>query len=265
MLLKILDNLLGNACKYTREGSVGLRLSRLHSNASKTEFCFEVWDTGIGLEESQIERIFQPFTQVDSSYTREFEGVGLGLSICRKLVEFLDGDIEVSSTPGKGSSFRVRLPLEVLANASETSVPQAVHPPSHPVTKWNKSVLLAEDNELNISVTCEILRKFEIECDIAHDGLEALSRSQERKFDLIFMDLAMPVMDGLRATRAIREQAGPNQHTPIIALTADATDEAREKCLRAGMGDFLVKPVQVDQLAEAFEKLWGPDEASTPA
>ncbi len=255
MLLKILDNFLGNACKYTPEGSVELKLSRISSSDQESEFTFEVWDTGIGLDQNKIETIFEPFTQVDSSYTREFEGVGLGLSICKKLIDLLGGTKEVESTLGKGSCFRFTLPLEISEKVPQEKAPHTTKA-VRPVFEWKKSVLLVEDNEDNIAVTCQILKNFRIMHSVSRNGLEAVQMSRLKKYDAIIMDLSMPLMNGIKASEVIRKQSGPNQNTSIIALTADASEEAREKCMAAGMNEYMAKPIQSQQLAEILEKVW---------
>jgi len=256
MLLRILDNLLGNACKYTREGFVVLEVSRKPLRSEENEFVFEVKDSGIGLEESQVNRIFDPFTQVDSSYTREFHGVGLGLSICKKLIDFLGGSIEVESKVGEGSCFRFRLSFKVVSQPL-VKESQDVFPERRIVNEWDKSVLVVEDNATNVAVICEMLKRLKIRTEVAGNGSEAVEKSAHKQFDTIFMDLSMPVMSGIEAAGTIRNQSGPNQTTPIVALTADVSSTAKKQCEEVGMNEFLAKPISKQQLLSVVQNLWG--------
>ena len=253
MLLQILDNLLDNACKYTPEGSVMLEVALLdiRDEDGKGVFEFAVTDTGIGLEKGMLSRIFRPFTQVDGSYTREFEGAGLGLSICKKLAEYLGGEIGVESEKGVGSRFWVRLPIEI----SDKETPIAVaHKKPEKEYRFEQSwkVLIVEDKEDNLAITGELLKTFQLGYDIARNGLEAVDSCAKVKYDLILMDLSMPRMNGIDASVAIRASDGFNRHTPIIAITADATVETRKRCSDAGMDSYVTKPVLLDDLYHAI-------------
>ena len=252
MLLQILDNLLDNACKYTPDGSVTLEAALLKTGVEgkKGLFEFSVTDTGIGLEKGMLSRIFNPFTQVDGSYTREFEGAGLGLSICKKLTDYLGGEIGVESEARAGSRFWVRLPLEILEETTpEPNTIKSEHQ-YHFEQPWR--VLIVEDKEDNLAITQELLKVFKLRYNVARNGVEAIEICARLKFNLILMDLSMPRMDGFEATIAIRASNGLNRHTPIIAITADATADTRRRCSDAGMDNYVAKPVLLDDLYHAI-------------
>ena len=253
MLLQLLDNLLDNACKYTPTGSVTLEIA-LRKEAGEDRrgiFEFAVIDTGIGLDQSMLDKIFKPFTQVDGSYTREFEGAGLGLSICKKLADFLEGEIGVESEKGVGSRFWVHLPLEIIEKTEATSAP-IVSPGKKYHFEQDWRVLIVEDQEDNLAIEKEILKTFNLRYDVARNGVEAVELCNHAHFDVILMDLSMPQMDGFGATIAIRTSNGLNRHTPIIALTADVTSDIRKRCTDAGMDGYVAKPVMLDELYYAI-------------
>ncbi len=244
-LRQILINLLGNALKFTEQGSVTLTLSTRGNYPDDPHLLFTVSDSGIGIAEDKLETIFEQFGQADASSTTRFGGSGLGLSIARELAQLLGGDLHVESTLSVGSSFELSLPLppvEESSTAASTAEPQALCPCSEP------RVLLAEDNDINRLVASRFLDEMGCQVECASDGQEAVRRAREGEFDLILMDLRMPSMDGLEATRTIRSEESEGQHIPIIALTANAFASDREACLEAGMDDFLVKPLQPEQL-----------------
>jgi signal transduction histidine kinase/ActR/RegA family two-component response regulator len=251
-LRQILTNLLGNAVKFTQSGSVSLSAYASEAKDGILHVTFQVEDTGIGIEPSQMKHIFEPFRQVDGSITRRFGGSGLGLSISKQLVEHLGGRIEVESCPGKGTVFSFTLPF--LPGKSPTETFSAL-----PVfrTLQDKSVLLAEDNEVNRMVAKGILRKIGIHCVCADDGLQALNALKSQSFDLILMDIQMPVMDGLEAIRRIRagEAGMATINVPILALTANALSGDRQACLDAGANDYLAKPIRSVQLRDALSRL----------
>jgi CheY-like chemotaxis protein len=212
---------------------------------------FEIKDTGIGILPGQLHRLFQPFSQVDSSVTRKYGGIGLGLSISERLVQLMNGHITVDSQPGMGSTFGFNiLTRPVTSRAIPTQTPAI------PVLaeKYPLRILLAEDNPINQQLAMIILTKMGYDPILAANGKEVLDHFKKGGIDLVFMDVQMPEMDGLEATRHIRA-AGGGQPV-IIAITANATRKDREDCLAGGMNDYLSKPVDLEQLTHVLEK-WG--------
>lgn len=248
MIRSVLDNLIGNACKYTSHGHVYLDLSEAAETPG--EFILTVEDSGIGIDSKTIDKLFEAFSQADSSYTRRHEGVGLGLAICKKLVDLLNGRIVVESTLGEGSRFSVRLPLVAKhspdgAAAAKKSAKRTTVQFDYPV-----EVLAVDDKPDNLFVIEKMLtRSGGGRFSPAENGAIAVELCKEHKYDVILMDLAMPVMNGLEATEAIRAK-GLNMETPIIAVTADATAEARTRCRQVGMQCLLTKPIQMRELIE---------------
>lgn len=248
LLNQILLNLLGNAEKFTEQGEIGIRVRRLtHPAPPDNAFTvqFQVFDTGIGIAHDKQEVIFQDFRQVDGDIKRRYGGTGLGLSITKKLVEIQGGVIAVQSQLGKGSLFTFQL------NYIDTGRMQKT--PQHPgmqeqFTGRAGKILIAEDNPMNRRYIQTLLNKWGIEFVKAYNGLEAVARSREERFDLILMDIQMPEMDGYEACLAIRHAQNPNQHTPIIALTASAMNSKKDKAFAVGMNDYLSKPFEPAQL-----------------
>ncbi|MDF2447355.1 MAG: multi-sensor hybrid histidine kinase [Moraxellaceae bacterium] len=247
-LSQILLNLLGNAIKFTQRGSVVLRCFSVDRADGMVWLRFEVADTGIGIEPDALPRLFQPFVQAEASTTRRFGGTGLGLAICKRLVEVMGGEITVESRPGQGSVFRCDLPF---APASAEEVARAAAASGAPVFApiGRARVLLAEDNEVNQTVATKMLHRLGISVDVVGDGEAAVAALREHPYDLVFMDCNMPRMDGFAASRAIREEERGSRHVPIIAMTAAAYEGDRERCLAAGMDDYLAKPVRMNELA----------------
>ncbi len=249
-LRQILINLLGNALKFTENGTISLSLKPRGAYPEDPHLLFIVRDTGIGIPEDKLEQIFEQFGQADVSSTTRFGGSGLGLAIARELARLLDGDLRVESTIDIGSSFELSLPLSPV----DEIVPVAETPEPSDEACINAHVLVAEDNEINRLVAQRFLDELGCTVECAADGEEAATRAREGGFDLILMDLRMPRMDGLEATRAIRAGEPEGSHTPIIALTANAFSSDREACLEAGMDDFLVKPIQPEQLRRMLSR-----------
>jgi signal transduction histidine kinase/DNA-binding NarL/FixJ family response regulator len=237
-LRQILINLCNNAIKFTGHGEVRLRVS---CDRDAEDMCFEVRDTGIGLTPEQQARLFGSFTQADASINRRYGGSGLGLHLSRRLAELLGGDIAVSSEPGHGSCFTLTVATGALANAVFISAPpvQASHETATMPVLGGR-VLLAEDNPDNQRLVAMHVARTGAELAIASNGQEAVTRAKVEAFDLILMDMQMPVMDGLAATRTLRASG---YSTPIVALTANAFRENRDECLAAGCTDFLTKPI----------------------
>ena len=247
-LAQILINLLGNAVKFTEHGEVTLEISAVPVDADSTvRVTCTVRDTGIGMTAAQMANLFQPFVQADSSTTRRYGGTGLGLSISRRLVELMGGRIGVESESGRGSAFTFTIPLGRGNEQVESAQP--LDPSLVPATLRGRRVLVVEDNLVNQQVARELLQRVGMEVTIVGDGQEATAVATEfgEHFDVILMDLQMPVMDGYEATRLIREQWPPHQ-LPIIAMTAYASRDELEHCLKIGMNDHLAKPVQPERL-----------------
>lgn len=243
-LRQVLGNLLSNAIKFTENGYVKVSLRSVSDGKDgKTEFDLIVEDTGVGIPADKLEKIFDKFTQADGSITRRFGGTGLGLTITRRLVEMFGGRIWVESTEGKGSTFFVRLQLEVALKSKHVEANQQASGGEHvSLDGRSPQILLVEDNAVNQKVVLAILSKRGFHVEIASNGLEALLAVQKSVFDLVLMDVQMPYMDGIEATRKIREELGFRQ-LPIIAMTAHAMTGDRERCITAGMNDYVSKPV----------------------
>jgi two-component system, sensor histidine kinase and response regulator len=255
---QILLNLVGNAVKFTTEGRVGIE-ARVHSGADGRRWlAIAVSDSGIGIDQATLARLFTEFTQADASTTRRFGGTGLGLVISRRLATLMGGDISVVSTPGQGSTFTLTLP----GRAAELPEPAPAPSPARLRTSAGvrPSVLLVEDNAVNQLVAMRMLQLEGCDVDIAANGLEAIAKVEARMrvdmpaYDLVLMDCHMPEMDGFEATRRLRAMARVPSRLPIVALTASVLAEDRERCLGAGMDGALAKPLQRSALAEALAR-----------
>ena len=260
-LRQILINLVGNAVKFTETGRIQLIMRLQDANSSNPKLKFDVIDTGIGMSEEQAEKLFQPFTQADSSTTRQFGGTGLGLSISKRLAMQLGGDVSVTSKPGQGSTFSVTVTtgslegVRMLENPTESSLKSRARTPQTPRRDQQKlscRILLAEDGPDNQRLISFILKKAGAEVTVAKNGRIAvetalIAESEGTPFDVILMDMQMPVLDGYDATRQLRK-AGYSK--PIIALTAHAMNSDRQKCLKAGCDDFASKPIEREKLIQ---------------
>ena len=238
---QILLNLIANAIKFTDHGEVSLRVS-----STVEKLLFEVRDTGCGLSEQQQQRLFEPFQQADESVARRFGGTGLGLAICKRLSEAMQGRLGVISQLGQGSTFWCELPL-IAANPITTSLPQA------PRRDFNGTkLLLVEDNAVNRKVAMGLLAR--LGCDIvwAESGHDALAMVQSQQVHLIFMDIQLPDMDGLTVTQRLREQGGWLASVPIVAMTAGSAEDNRQRCLAAGMNDYITKPLSLSALSNVL-------------
>jgi signal transduction histidine kinase/DNA-binding response OmpR family regulator len=245
---QIIINLLSNAIKFTSKGGVVLDISRV----SKDRYKFNIKDTGIGLSQEQINNLFDSFVQADSSTTRKYGGTGLGLSISKKLVELMNGKIWVESTKGVGSSFIFEVDLlDVESKCMEDKYINSVENSIEELINCTKSILVVEDNEINQIVISGILDKVNIKYHIASNGKEAIDFYKNNKYDLILMDILMPVMDGLEASKIIKQI---DSKIPIIALSANATTEDTKKIKDAGMNEHLTKPIQVEKLYKVLKE-----------
>ena len=236
---QILANLISNALKFTEKGHVVVRISVISSDDKNADIRMEVEDTGVGIKEEIKDKLFNEFTQADGSTTRKYGGTGLGLAIVKQLVVMMHGQFGVESIPGEGSTFWFRAPLEISAEQTINLWPE-----QELEIEGNLSghVLLVEDNPINQMVAQKMLEKIGIESTLAADGQEALNLLEQGEFDAVLMDCQMPVMDGFEATRRIREQSVLLE-MPVIAMTANVMEGDREKCLEAGMNDYIGKPV----------------------
>jgi signal transduction histidine kinase/ActR/RegA family two-component response regulator len=267
---QVLMNLIGNAIKFTPGGEIGVRVHLVEERSADVTIRCEVADTGIGIPEETRTRLFQPFTQADGSTTRKFGGTGLGLAISRRLVELMGGCIGVDSQVQKGSTFWFTLILRKTAARQEASEDQTVASPA-PVTVCTSGsarsvkpfnglrVLVVEDNPVNQKVAVKMLQNLGCMADVAGDGREALTAVGMSCYDIVFMDCQMPEMDGFEATAEIRkrEQNGDGHHVTVVAMTANAMEGDRDRCLLAGMDDYLSKPVTRDRLCTVIER-WVP-------
>lgn len=242
-LKQILINLVGNAIKFTSQGSVVIAVELLEFNEETALIRFSVKDTGPGISPEKQKKLFQPFQQLDASTTRKYGGTGLGLMISKILTELLSGKIFVDSAEGKGSNFYFELPLEP---AKEKSVNKKSYPESGEINTSLK-ILIAEDNEINRKVLLRMLTKLGLSSDIAMNGKEAVSMASKNNYDLIFMDVEMPEMDGVDATHTIRKENLKKQPI-IIAVTANAMKGDREKYIGYGMNDYFTKPIRQEDL-----------------
>ncbi len=252
-LRQILINLLGNALKFTRQGSVHLRASRRSRPGQTPVVRLEVTDTGIGIAEDATSALFQPFSQVDTSRARRFEGTGLGLSICRRLTDLMGGQIGVISKPGEGSTFWLEADLPE-ADATETPMGRAKSDSGSLEVQRSGHVLVVEDNLINQRIMLARLGKLGLQADIAANGREAISAVEHKAYDLVLMDCQMPEMDGYAATRLMRSSALLQvARVPIVAMTANAMPGERERCHEAGMSGFLSKPINEKELVKLID------------
>ncbi len=249
---QVLFNLLSNAIKYTDHGSVTVKALSKGLKEGSHIVRFEVQDTGIGLDCDDQEVLFQRFIQPNPSIGEAEGGAGLGIAISRNLVEMMGGEIGVDSEVDTGSTFYFELPFGVPGEADKA--PATSKAKEEPETATDVSVLIVEDNRVNQRVLEVYLAPFDFDATIAVNGAEAVAAIQDEQFDVIFMDIQMPVMDGIHATRKIREVGGWCASVPIVAVTANATAGDRERYLEAGMDDYIPKPVDRSALFEVLRK-----------
>ncbi len=247
---QILSNLLSNAVKFTEQGQISLSLGAEHADDGRVRYRFAVADTGIGLEPGQIVNLFEPFTQADVSTSRRYGGTGLGLAISRRLVQAMGGEIAVRSCAGRGSTFS----FDLLLTPGEAALPAAA-PAIDAAAAHSLDLLIAEDNPVNQMLIAAIVRRMGHRVTLAENGREAVEAAAGRSFDAILMDMQMPELDGLAATRAIRSSDGPCAAIPILALTADASAERRRFYDGAGLTDFLTKPIDRTALAVRLARI----------
>ncbi len=256
-LSQVLFNIVGNAMKFTQAGYVRVTS---HLARGENDIClvsFSIEDTGVGMDMAYLTKVFEAFTQEDASVTRKFGGSGLGLSIARNIVHIMGGTIEIESEKGKGTRVNIRIPMRISNEKTKQDIVE--------ITDLQKSlkglrILAVEDNELNRMVLQVILKKCEVVLTIAHNGQEAIDLIQQQEFDLVLMDVQMPIVDGLEATKYIRNEL--KMIIPIIGLSANAMREEVEICKQAGMNDYLVKPYSERVLVEIMKK-WSTEVMAT--
>lgn len=253
MLLRILDNLLSNACKYTHQGVVTLKVWEQKIDNLSSRFYFAVSDTGIGMSQETQKTIFEAFTQADSSHKRSYEGIGLGLAICRKLVSYLRGEITCSSQPKLGSTFTFWIPMRTISQAPDP-VRTRKYSENPEFRQQNLKVLIVEDREDNARLPQVVLEKNGAQIEVAENGEIATRKCMLKRFDCILMDLSMPVMSGFEAACMIREH-GLNCETPIIAITADVTPRIKERCKAVGIDAYLSKPITPTNLLKLVREI----------
>ena len=251
-LKQILVNLAGNGLKFTQSGGVTVAVHQCAAEENRERFRFEVRDTGIGIPEDKHGILFNVFSQVDSSTTRQYGGSGLGLAICRQLVEAMGGEIGVESMPGVGSCFWFEVPFERSARATLHTVD-----PRTFVSGMAQRVLLVEDVEMNQLLISDMLRHHGHDVTLAVNGLDAIALAAREHFDVVLMDVQMPVMDGIEATRRIRALPPPAGNVPVLALSANAMALDLKRYMAAGMNGALTKPIDWPQLFEALTKYGG--------
>lgn len=253
---QILFNLLGNAVKFTDEGYIGLTAMRLPHQRTKgmAEILFIISDTGIGIPQEKIGYVFESFTQVDGTYTRRYQGTGLGLGIVRSLVDYMNGSIMVDSAPGEGTTMYVTLQLS-LPSQNETNAQPANETLQPQITGLH--ILVVEDDRVNQIAISRMLQKMGHTSKCVGDGQKAVDTLKQDQFDCVFMDIQMPTMDGIEATKYIRTEPEMTKvsQIPIVALTAHARPEDRDKFLQVGMNDYISKPVSFEQLTAAIKRI----------
>jgi signal transduction histidine kinase/CheY-like chemotaxis protein/HPt (histidine-containing phosphotransfer) domain-containing protein len=252
-LRQVLLNLLGNAVKFTREGRISVRAASLSEAPDAVTVRFEVQDTGIGIPADVRPRLFQAFTQADGSTTRQFGGTGLGLAISKRLVELMGGEIGLDSEPGLGTTFWFTVPF-ARAEAPDRNVRSASS--FERTAPLGARVLVVEDSPMNQRVAVGLLSRLGYDAEVVSSGLEAVQvlHAHAERYAAVLMDCQMPELDGYAATAAIRQQERPGAHVPIIAMTANALQGDRDRCLAAGMDDYLVKPVRREELAAVLAR-----------
>ena len=256
-LHEILKNLIDNALKFTSHGFVSVSVTALKNRkGSDCMVQFTVKDSGIGINKQEKENLFTSFSQIDNSLTKQYQGTGLGLAISKKLTEMMGGEINFQSQPGQGSSFWFTVRLEIPATPSSKEAEKNREIEVRNILK-NYRVLLVEDKLINQKITKFTLLQTGCRVDVANNGLEAVEKYKKNKYDLILMDLQMPIMDGLEATRKIRqiELLDQGQHAYIVALTANALSSDRQECMQVGMDGFLGKPFKPSDLFHVLHQL----------
>ena len=264
-LEQILINLVGNAIKFSDHGEIRLGVQAVEEDATGILLRFEVCDEGIGISSEDQQRLFIAFEQADGSMTRKYGGTGLGLAISKRLVEMMGGEIGVRSAPGTGSTFwfTVRMPPAADKGSPPTSLPAQETIEEQLRRQFaGARILVVEDEPTSAEVLNLLLAEVGLAADVASDGLQGVALAAQQRYDAILMDMRMPHLSGLEATRKIRADS-LNRHTPILAMTANAFEQDRQQCLSAGMDAHLAKPVNALELYTALLKWLGTDRSGT--
>lgn len=242
-LRQILINLIGNAIKFTDKGEISIQVTTTESISAKGQILFIVKDTGIGIPEDKMSLLFDRFSQIDADRNRRYGGTGLGLAISKRLIEGMGGRIWVQSKKDSGTTFYFTIESNPVSKSERNELEEKLKPKKSSESLKNISILAVEDNLINQKVVLKVLERLGYTAEVANNGFEAVQKVQEKSFDLIFMDMEMPEMDGIEATLKIKE-LGEKAHSPIIiAMTANATTEDKARCFEAGMVDFISKPI----------------------
>lgn len=252
-LMQVLSNLIGNAFKFTEKGKIQVSVDKVEDKENKVKLMFSVKDTGIGIKEEDIPRLFNYFTQLDISASKKFQGTGLGLAISKNIVELMGGEISVESQYGKGSTFYFTCLFDIANDSEESSNIQKIcmDNKSHPETK----ILQVEDDIISQRFMNQLCKIAGWKIKIASNGLEALNILENEDFDIILMDIQMPDMSGIELTKIIREKEKlTGKHITIIAMTAYAMGGDRDICINTGMDDYISKPIEVMKLKEVITK-----------
>jgi CheY-like chemotaxis protein len=251
-LRQVLANLVGNAVKFTDSGGVDLGVRIERTDTGPAFIRVSVKDTGIGIPPGKAEAIFKAFTQADSSMNRKYGGTGLGLAISKRLVQLMGGDIWVEKDYDSGAAFGFNVALKPAGEFHTAQMDQDDGVTAEYVP-YPLNILIAEDHEINLKVMQRILHYRGHSADIATNGLEVVEKAQRKAYDIIFMDIHMPEMDGLEATRQILAKAGGGERPYIVAMTADVLPANRNQCYAAGMDDFVEKPVKIERVREIID------------
>ena len=260
-LRQVLMNLVSNAVKFTNQGGVYLVVTLAGNQEDTLTLEFTVRDTGIGISADKIDRLFKPFSQLDSSMTRKYGGTGLGLAICKSLVQLMGGEIRVESAEEKGAVFVFT--IQVQKHKENDRIAGLDEPHENYDVEENRmpGILVVDDHPINRKLMVSMLEKIGLAADLAEDGRQAVNMAENKSYDLIFMDLQMPVMDGLEATRLIREKKRSGPEPIIIAMTANVMDGIQNRCLEAGMNEYISKPVKVGSIKHVLSQYafpsWG--------
>jgi len=254
-LYQILVNMVGNAIKFTEKGFVKIKITHLETRNDGIILKFSVLDSGIGIAKESIEKVFESFTQESNDTTRKYGGTGLGLTICKQMVELQGGKIYAESEVGIGSTFSFEMPYKLSAGNIKIETLKADYYYNQSDSLGKYKILLVEDNEINILLASKIIEDWGFQFSVAVNGLKAIQRLNTEHFDLVLMDVQMPEMDGYQATKAIRESDKKYKNIPIIATTAHASNEEAEKAIKIGMNDYVSKPFQLEMLLHKMLKL----------
>ena len=250
-ITQIILNIMGNAIKFTHNGSVSLSITILEKNFDTCLLGFKISDTGIGMDENTLKNIFESFSQADSSISRKYGGTGLGLTISKELIESMNGKLDVQSSLGIGTTFNIEIPFNVSKNLNK---PEKEDKKTDSIVIENIKVLLVDDNEVNRLIACSVFESFGCITTTANDGLEAIEKlkTNSKDFDIVFMDIQMPTMNGYEATKIIREELKLN--IPIIAMTANAMEEDINKALESGMNKHIRKPINPQEMKDSLKE-----------